>query len=251
VNDAARRALPLVAVVRRTLPWVAVAAIAAIAIVKQPITRGPSFHHYADTRTWLGIPHAGDVLSNAGFLIAALWAARRLRDPLGRLACAGVFAIGIGSAAYHAAPCDTTLALDWAPIAITLSLIVTAVIADRVGARAAVRAAAVGPLLAGTSVAYWWGSGGTAGGDMTPYVAVQAAGVVLPPLVAISRPGQIATPWLCAAVGGFAAARAFAAHDAELLATLGISGHSLKHLAAAVAAAIALHALCDRETRRG
>ena len=50
----------------RIASGLAVLALAAIAIVwvTGSITRPPAFHHYADQRTWLGIPHAGDVLSN-------------------------------------------------------------------------------------------------------------------------------------------------------------------------------------------
>lgn len=237
--------------VRRSLPWLGAIAVIIAVGNKAPLTRGPEFHHYADQRTWLGIPHAGDVLSNLAFIVAAAWVALRMRAPkvpagFASAACAGVALIGIGSALYHVAPADTTLAFDWAPIAITLSLIVATLIADRIGARAGAIAAMFGSVCAASAVIYWWTTGGTAGGDMAPYVAAQLLGVALPLLVAVSRPGQIATVELLLAIAGFAAARMFAAHDAELLSMVGISGHSLKHMAAAVAAAVALRALYTR-----
>jgi len=207
-----------------------------------PIRRGPAFHHYADARTWLGIPHAGDVLSNLGFVVVAAWQLGRTRG-FARLAAAGVAAIGIGSAAYHVSSTDMTLALDWGPIAITLSWIVAAVIADRHDRRVGVVAAIVGTLLALASIAYWLATGGTSGGDMTGYVAVQAAGVALPAAIALATPGRIPAPPLLVAIVGFGAARLCAARDGELLATLGVSGHSLKHVVAAAAALIALRAL--------
>ena len=224
----------------RIASGLAVLALAAIAIVwvTGSITRPPAFHHYADQRTWLGIPHAGDVLSNLAFLIVA---ARAVPGVTGATAVrAGIAAIGLGSGAYHVAPGDSLLALDWAPIAVTLGLLAATVLHDRAGHRIAF---VVAPVLAIGAVAWWLATGGTHGGNMAPYVAVQATGVVLPPLVALVAPGQVRVPWLLAGVGGFLLARLAAAHDRAVLEAIGISGHSVKHLLAAAAAACALRAL--------
>jgi hypothetical protein len=78
---------------------------------------------------------------------------------------------------------------------------------------------------------------------MTPYIAVQALGVALPALVATLAPGTIRATWLLAALLAFVLARLLASHDTALLDAIGISGHSLKHVAAAGAAALALHAI--------
>ncbi|HUS30765.1 MAG TPA: hypothetical protein VMZ53_19780 [Kofleriaceae bacterium] len=205
-----------------------------------PITRGPAFHSYADTRSWLGIPNTLDVVSNVAFVIAALWMWRRTRG-LARLACAGTAAIGIGSALYHWSPSDTTLAFDWAPIATTLMWVLATVVEDRGGPG---RAVAIGGALAAIgSVVYWLATGGTHGGDMTAYVVVQGAGVALPPLVALFRQGRIPALQLVLALGCFGLARLAAAHDRDLLDAIGISGHSLKHVIAALAAAIVLRAM--------
>lgn len=222
--------------------------LAALAIIVVALTteieRGPGFHEYADTRTWLGIPHAGDVLSNLAFLIVAVYGARHAYVPMGRLVCAGVAAIGLGSAIYHVAPSDLTLAFDWAPIALTLGMLSAAVIEDRGGPGRV--AFALAPVLAIGAVAWWLATGGTHGGNMAPYVAVQAACIALPPLVAVLAPGSVRTGWLFAGVAGFALARVLASYDRALLDAIGISGHSLKHIAAAQAAACALRGLMRR-----
>jgi len=206
-----------------------------------PVTRGPAFHHYADTRSWLGIPNTLDVLSNVAFIVVALWMWRRApQRGLARLACAGTAAIGIGSAIYHASPSDTTLALDWAPIATTLMWVLATVIEDRGGPG---RAFAIGGAIAAVgSVAWWLATGGTHGGDMTAYVVVQGAGVALPLLVALVRPGRIPVLQLALAFGLFGVARACSAYDAQLLDVIGVSGHTLKHVVAALAAGVALRA---------
>lgn len=225
-----------------------VSVIAAIAVIvvalAVTVTRGPGFHTYADARVWLGIPHAGDVLSNVAFLIVCARGLRHAYLPLGRLVCLGVGLIGIGSGLYHVAPSDALLAFDWAPIALTLGLLAAAVIDDRGGPGGV--AAIVAVAFAVGSVAWWIATGGTAGGNMAPYVAVQMAGVFVPPVVAVLARGDARTGWLFAGLAGFMIARGFAAYDRALLDAIGISGHSLKHVAAAQAAACALRALMRR-----
>lgn len=196
--------------------------LGAIAIVASPlvlsIVRGPAFHHYAGSRVLL-------VLSNVPFLIVAAvsrgapWYLR-----------AGVAAIGIGSGAYHAQPSDMLLALDWAPIVVTLLLLV-ATVADHRAAFAAAPALALG------SVAFWLGTGGTQGGNMAPYVTAQGCGVLLPSLLAVLTPGRAHLPWLLAGLAGFALARAANLYD-----------HSLKHVLAACAAWCALRAVTGRSS---
>ncbi len=230
------------AVTRRTAAtWLTGAAILAAAVcvvVLGPIERGPGFHDYADQRRWLGIPHAGDVLSNVPFVIVGVRALRQ--TPVLALAVAW---IGVGSAIYHWAPSDTTLSLDWAPIGVTLMLMLAAVIRDRIGARAGHVMQGAGCLAAVLAVGYWLLTGGTTdGGNMAPYVTVQLLGVALAPVLAVIAPGRISTRYLLAAVACFLVARILGAYDGELLAAVGISGHSLKHLAAATAATCVLRA---------
>jgi len=209
-------------------------------MIDWPITRGPSFHLYADTRSWLGIPNTLDVVSNVAFVVVALWMWRRTTG-LARLVCAGTAMIGVGSAIYHWAPSDATLALDWAPIATTLMWMLAAIVDDRGGPGRVL--AIAGPVLAIGSVVWWLATGGTDGGDMTAYVVVQGAGVALPPLVALFRQGRIPALQLVLALGFFGLARLVSAHDRDLLDATGVSGHSLKHVLAAIAAAIALRAM--------
>src|SRR5687768_2363374 len=228
--------------------WLAVLAVVAILVVAATgtIERGPGFHHYADTRTWLGIPHAGDVLSNLAFLVAAAWAAPRVVLPYGRAVAAGVAWIGVGSAIYHVAPSDWLLVFDWLPIAVTLALLAASVIRDRGSVPAGRIALIAGPLLACAVVAWWIAGGGTHGGNMAPYVALQIAGIAFPAIAVLLAPGAICARWLLLGVIGFVVARLFGAYDRALLDAIGISGHSLKHVAAATAATCALRALMRR-----
>jgi hypothetical protein len=66
-------------------------ALAVGALALGAITRGPGFHVYADQRTWLGVPHAGDVLGNLPFVVGGAWsrgaAARGRRSHGSRRGC--------------------------------------------------------------------------------------------------------------------------------------------------------------------
>ena len=157
----------------------AVPVIAAVAAaVAPPVTRGPSFHHYADQRTWLGIPHAGDVLSNLPFVVVGLVGlvllASRAARPLVALVFAGFIAIGLGSGGYHLAPGDATLAFDWLPIVLTLAWLAALVIVDRVDRKLGLDAAG-GASPPPPSPAWWCG-----GPAAAPATAATCAGTSPP-----------------------------------------------------------------------
>lgn len=235
---------------REIAAWIVLASIAAAAVAAiafGPLTRPPSFHLYADRRTWLDIPNAGDVLSNLAFVVVGMTLLQRAMiqgvscAPAASLAVVG---IGIGSTLYHWAPSDTTLMLDWGSIAIALMLVLAAVVRDRIGGKLGAWAPYLG-VAAAAGVVAWWrlGGGTTGGGNMVPYVAVQAMGVLLPLIVALAAPGRVQAGWLALAVVAFTLARVCARYDVELLDAIGLSGHSAKHLVAALAAGFALRAL--------
>jgi hypothetical protein len=216
-----------------------------------PVINGPSFHRYADARAFFGIPNAGDVLSNLPFVIigiAGLLAARRVvgvSRGLVALFFAGILGIGLGSGAYHAYPIDATLAFDWLPIVLALAWLSALLLADRVDPFAGKVAAVVLPLAAFASVAWWWGGGGTsAGGDMRWYAFLQLLFVVLVPVILFLYPkGRLERGPLLLGVACFVAARLVHSADETVLEMTGVSGHTLKHLVAAMAAYFVLVAV--------
>jgi len=237
---------------RRTLATAIVLAalvVATVVAIAFPVTRTSAFHVYSDQRELFGIPHAGDVLSNLAFLAVGLSAMRRAVTPSQQAAASAVNLIAMGSAMYHFAPADITLALDWMGIGFTLGFVGAAVLGDRLGAAAEQRTLFLTPVLTLATIITWLVTGGTHGGTMTPYVAWQALGIAVPPLVALIAPGKIPRVPLLGAVALFALARLCAAHDARLLDAIGVSGHSLKHVAAAGAAALALYAITSPASR--
>jgi hypothetical protein len=234
-----------------------VAAAAVAAVLAPAITRGPTFHVYADRRAWLGIPNAGDVLSNLPFVVAGVWGLITAR-PLPRahrshpsgLALAVFLAItgvGLGSGAYHVHPSDGALVLDWAPIVLTLAFLAALVVGDRIDPLAGRATAIAFPAVALASVAVWYAGGGTGGtgatsGDMRWYVITQATLVAVVALGALApaapgAPARLGRGWILLGVAGFLAARGLHAADRALLDATGVSGHSAKHVLLGLAAA--------------
>ena len=225
-----------------------------------PVINGPTFHQYADARAFFGIPNTGDVLSNLPFVIvgiAGLLAARRVvgvSRGLVALFFASILAIGVGSGAYHAYPTDATLVFDWLPIVLSLAWLSSMLLADRVDRHAGRVAAVVLPLAAIGSVVWWWLGGGTAaGGDMRWYAFLQLLLVALVPVILLLYPtGRLDRGNLLLGVACFVAARLVHSADHTVLELTGVSGHTMKHLIAGIAAYFVLravrHACPDRAT---
>lgn len=233
----------------RTHLLLAAALLFALALgLHGPIAQWSGYHHFADQRPWLGIPNAADVLSNLPFLAIGLWGAARCRGAWRWFALA-VAATCFGSMAYHWAPNDTALVFDRLPIAAACVLLAALFLAERVDARWA-RPGVLGPalLLAAGSVLWWWAGARHGAGDLRAYLFVQflpmvlvVAGLALrlPPITRTAVPDS--AWWITLAL--YAAAKAFELADHPVLQGTGLlSGHTLKHLLAAAAAAWLLRA---------
>lgn len=220
-------------------------------LVHGPIPQWPTYHQFADRRAWLGIPNTADVLSNLPFALVGLaWlrAMRGLPRTDASLAWAAfalsLVATAAGSAVYHAAPDNHRLALDRLPIAWACAALSCAFLTERVDprwGRPAVLATSLA--LASASVWLWWWSEINGGSDLRPYLFVQFLPMLLvPAALLLGLPRRFAAAARDAAwwgvLAGYALAKAFEAGDHAVLEELGLlSGHTLKHLVAAGAAA--------------
>ena len=192
------------------------------------IPQDPAYHQFADTRAWLGIPNFLDVVSNLPFLLVGILGLRARPRELWeyRVCFAGVLLTAFGSALYHANPNDITLAWDRLPMAIGIMGLLSAIITERTGV------VLLGPLcLVGTgSVVYWQVTG-----DLRLYALVQFGPALLIPALILLFPARYThANYLLRVVGWYAAAKVFEHFDTQIFAAGGvISGHTLKHLAAA------------------
>jgi hypothetical protein len=221
-----------------------------------PIPQDPAYHAFADARTLLGVPHFLNVVSNVPFVVVGalgLWALFRpgavgsggsVLDPAERwpltVLFIGVFLTGFGSAYYHLAPTNETLVWDRLPMTVAFMGLFAAMIGERIGVRSGTWL--LGPLvwLGLVSVFVWHMSERRGAGDLRLYGFVQFYPLVTIPLLLYLFPPRytrggdimIALAWyLLAKVLEHGPVEHFIYGLGH-----GVSGHTLKHLAAAAGA---------------
>ena len=206
------------------------ASLAALLLVP-PIPQDQGYHQFADQRTVFGIPNFWNVVSNLPFLAvgaAGLW---RYRDDAATVVFfLGVFLTGIGSSYYHWDPNDSTLFWDRLPMTLCFAAILALVVEERVSPRTG--AILLWPALAiGVfSLLLWrWTD------DLRLYFWVQFfPGLAVILLFVLYPPKYTGTYYWTAAGALYALAKLFEFTD-EAIYSAGslLSGHTLKHLAAA------------------
>jgi hypothetical protein len=233
---------------------VAVAAVAGMFAVP-PIRQDLAYHALADQRRLIGVPHALNVFSNAGFVIAGGWAfvrvARAGLDRWERVAghtfALGLVLTGLGSAWYHLAPGNATLVWDRLPLSTLFPVVFAVAIGDRVSVAAG--RLLLAPLVLGAIASVlWWQQTD----DLRAYVLAQFLPMVLIPLMLVLLPGHRPVTPLVTGVALYAAAKLAELGDHAVFALGGlVSGHTLKHLMSAVAAGFIVLWLAPQRDRRG
>ncbi|MGA7914004.1 MAG: hypothetical protein WCA00_02120 [Candidatus Acidiferrales bacterium] len=231
-----------------------VAAMALIVFLFPAIPQSEAYHHFADTRTFAGIPNALDVLSNAFFLIVGLLGVRYVLrgpkdsrvsgflDPRERwpyfIFFLGVALTTFGSAYYHAHPDDARLVWDRLPMTLGFMSLLAATLNERVSVNTGSFALAPLLIFGVASVLYWSVTQANGHGDLRPYVLAQFGSLaVLLLLVALFPPRYTRGSDLIVSLGIYVLAKAFEAADRPIFNLGGIvSGHALKHITAAVSA---------------
>jgi len=244
--------------------WLAGAAVLLLLLgVFAPGMTGPGAGSFpfTDVRHFLGLPNALDVLSNLPFLVVGVLGLYRLHRlehghehghvpgvahdelPGSALDCAWLFFAGLvlvsaASAFYHLQPDDMLrLAGDRAAMAVAFAGMLGLAVSDRVSPRAGWPTACVALAAGLLAVAVFHETG-----NVTPWAVIQFGGMALVmwmatlrPVRTGSRPLHLKLGWI---IFAYALAKVFELTDGavfELTQRL-VSGHSLKHLASALAA---------------
>lgn len=222
---------------------VAVALAMTVALAMQPpIPQDPDYHRFADGRTLLGIANFWNVVSNLPFLLVGMgglrWVRTGLHDLPGPLRQAhlvlflGVALVGVGSSWYHWAPSNDSLLWDRLPMTLAFMALFTIILGEHINRRLG---GLLWPLLllGVMSVLYWRVTELAGRGDLRPYALVQFLPVLLIPMILLLYP-KPHVGWIWIGLLGYVLAKLLEHFDAPVYAALGaISGHSLKHLAAA------------------
>lgn len=208
------------------------------------------YHAFADQRALWGVPHAMDVLSNLPFAVAGVWGLLALRG-MGRVGgvsraaqgahrlLAGLFFCGlivtaVCSSIYHLQPGNGTLALDRLGMVVAFAGLSGLAVADRISARAG-RRLATAMLVAGPLAVLTWAHTG----NLLPWSVLQGGGMLL--LLALLACKPKAGAWgvpIAAVVAWYAVAKLLELGDHQVFdfTNAWVSGHSLKHIVAALAA---------------
>ena len=232
------------------LGWLTVAAGIAVALLPR-LPQPLDYHNFADQRTFLSVPNFFNVISNAPFLLVGVWglllvlglretAGQPFMTPVERwpylILFVGVALTCFGSAYYHLAPDNARLVWDRLPMTLGFMSLLSALLMERVNLRAGLMA--LGPLLllGLASVAQWYASELRGAGDLRLYLMVQFYTLLLILLILGLFPARYTRGAdLVVAMGFYVLAKLFEVLDRRIF-NLGhvISGHTLKHLAAAL-----------------
>ncbi|MBL0312723.1 MAG: ceramidase domain-containing protein [Holophagaceae bacterium] len=238
------------------------AGVIVLALLLPRIAQPAAYHAFADQRTMLGIPNFWNVVSNAAFIpvgLAALWV--MVRNPKPRfhapferwayfVAFAGVLLVGLGSGYYHLHPDNRKLFWDRLPMTLVFMALMSAVIAERIHAK--VGGVLLLPfLLLGILSAEVWRRGELTGiGDLRFYLLVQFYPMLaIPMMMALFPASYTRTRDMAWLVLWYAIAKALEQWDGAVFRATGgsMSGHALKHVAAALAVAALVAMVARRE----
>jgi hypothetical protein len=227
------------------LALVALLGIACGALLFMPaVPQKLAYHTFHDGRSWLAIPNALNVLSNLPFVMIGglgLTHAWRAADttitealrPCYSVLFLGIFLTGFGSALYHWAPDNHTLVWDRLPMTLAFMGLFSTVVAERFDETLGRKLLMPLVLLGIGSVLYW-----ARFDDLRFYGIVQYYPVLAIPVLIWAFPARNSHGhFILLAIGCYVVAKILEDADGHIYA-IGhvLSGHTLKHLAAATGA---------------
>ena len=228
----------------------------AVLLFMAPIPQDPAYHAFADRRMLLGVPNFADVASSVPLILAGavgLWICLSRPNtgegPGWLTFFAGIALVGAGSVYYHWAPDNDTLVWDRLPLTLVYAGIFIALVTEWLSPRlGAVLFLPV--VLAGFgSVVYWHYYD-----DLRLYAWVQLLPLVMVPVLLLwYRARYTHQVYLVIGLGLYLLARISEIYDSEIFALNGhlVSGHTLKHLLAALSACVILAMLMVRTRVHG
>ena len=238
----------------------AVAAASAVAVAfLDPIAQPSGYLVFADGRRIWGVPNFWNVVSSLPFLAVGLAGTMGLlrQWPRGALLSlrpaylsffVSIALVAFGSTYYHLAPTHNTLVWDRLPMAIAFMAFFAVIAGEHISPR--LGRLLLWPLVAFglVSVGYWHFTEAAGRGDLRLYIIVQYLPMVLIPLILLLfPPGFSHVRWTWALLGAYGAAKLLELADEPVFSALQVvSGHTLKHLAAALGVYLFLHALRRR-----
>ncbi|MBI99731.1 MAG: hypothetical protein CME67_00755 [Halobacteriovoraceae bacterium] len=199
------------------------------------ITQNPIYHNFADQSTILGIPHFYDVVTNIFFLVVGVMGIREhLRSPfsLSKLILViGVLLVAPGSTYYHLLPNNERLLWDRLPMVLGFCSLTTWLLIEYFQIKKEKLLLALLNLVGLVSLAVWVSTE-----DLRFYYWVQLSPVVLLLYLAVFKRSMFQNANLVfGAFAFYVLAKLTETYDEAIFVVIGLSGHSIKHILAAIA----------------
>lgn len=201
-----------------------------------PIPQDQAYHNFTDRVDLLGIPNFWNVVTNVPFFIVGLkglYKSKQISNSKIQhyIFFSGVALVSFGSGYYHWNPNDQTLLWDRLPMTIAFMALFSQIIGEFVNESLGKRLLIPLLLIGLVSVGYW-----IIFNDLRTYVLVQFYPMLAIPIILILFESEINRSrgyWLL--LLAYFIAKLFEHFDREVLDILSvISGHSLKHIIAAI-----------------
>ncbi|MBK9214474.1 MAG: hypothetical protein IPM59_02570 [Chloracidobacterium sp.] len=229
--------------------------LATLLIIWPPFGQYQEYHNFADKRPLIGIPNFGDVASNLGFLLVGIAGLitlfKRHAGPMQAawiVMFSGIASVGVASAYYHWAPADATLVWDRLTLTVGFMGMFVALLGEYISPR--LRVLLVPAIVIGAGSVFYWDQFQ----DLRFYYWVQMMPLlVVPVLLLLFRP-MYSHGWLIfAGAIWYGLAKLAELWDSVIFNAVGgvISGHTIKHLLAAIGCLSILMALRLRKTANG
>lgn len=215
-------------------------------LIQGPIAQPIEYHNFADVRLFLSTPNFFNVLSNLPFIIVGLMGLYSLQisrsvkkveqvNTAYFIFFIGVFLVGFGSGYYHLWPDNQTLVWDRLPMTLAFMALTSIIVAEYGSVNLAKRILYPLLVLGAASVFYWNYTEMNGAGDLRFYILVQFLPLIALPLILLFMTPKFTHShsywWL---IFYYLLAKIFEHFDSIIFNILPIlSGHSLKHLAAA------------------
>lgn len=224
-------------------------------MVLPPIAQDPAYHDFVDNRVFFGIPSFLNIITNLAFLAVGIVGIRWCTNGRGAMgarwswtACfIGTALVGFGSGYYHLAPDNGTLVWDRGPMSIGFMGLLVAVLSEYMNPRLEKILLVPAILLGIASVVVWH-----VVDDLRLYAWVQFMPLlVLPAVLLLFDSPYTHRRLLLVALAIYVVAKLAEHYDRAVFEATGrvISGHSLKHLLAALALFV-VYGMLRRRTAR-
>lgn len=227
----------------------------------EPIEQDPTYHLFVDQRAFFGIPNFFNVASNIPFLFVGIFGlywlkalAHKKHKPEVMLSYAilfiGIGLVALGSSYYHLWPGNETLVWDRLPMTIAFMALCSVIAGEFISTRYGKSLLFTLLIFGFFSVIYWHYTETQGSGDLRLYALVQFLPLLLAPVILLCfKPSFTLSSGYWLLMGAYILAKLLEEYDAEIFNIMPwISGHSLKHLAAAFGVFLLIQSYINRKS---